>query len=616
MSYKFREKNKKFLAGLVMFVVILTSFSPIFAVTARAQYVDFMNSAKEYVLDPIAWMLAKTIMQRISASTVNWINSGFQGSPAFVTNPEAYFSNIGDQVAGQFIFSNPNLNFLCGTMGAKIKVALARGYLNQNNANYQCTLTGVGQNFDDFMGDFQNGGWDNFFELTQRQQNNPIGAYLQAENQMNQKIASKVNTKLTQLNQGKGFMSFQKCEGATQPPDPFTTPGSEADCTSSGGTMKTVTPGVVIADQLNKTLGVGNDSLVTADEISEIVASLFSQLTSRVFGSIGGLLGASSNSPSEPSVTSQMLQSTAQGTTDYFGNPPPTYTTPKNNYTTVIIDGQVYTSSTDNTGVTDSIYCLPEQENSATKFRCIYPRDYDCIAGPGAIDLIKENRRLSKLSIFAYSTAANELLNRDCPPLGVDTTSTNTTGTTPPPPPSSSGLIVRKMDTAEIISSIALNVGEGIYISIFNGLPSYNIQTPPDAIIASTFKTSPDTFEIVGRRVGNTSITFRDFSAPAQTITLPILVSSAITASINVTDLMNVYNTYAVYSQSPENTLTPPQQNMTSVVDNGNGTATYTLADSSVTTVPLYVFKFETVCRFASMIAPFANDFSFLSSCR
>ena len=182
MSYKFREKNKKFLAGLVMFVVILTSFSPIFAVTARAQYVDFMNSAKEYVLDPIAWMLAKTIMQRISASTVNWINSGFQGSPAFVTNPEAYFSNIGDQVAGQFIFSNPNLNFLCGTMGAKIKVALARGYLNQNNANYQCTLTGVGQNFDDFMGDFQNGGWDNFFELTQRQQNNPIGAYLQAEN--------------------------------------------------------------------------------------------------------------------------------------------------------------------------------------------------------------------------------------------------------------------------------------------------------------------------------------------------------------------------------------------------------------------------------------------------
>ena len=35
---------------------------------------------------------------------------------------------------------------------------------------------------------FENGGWDSFFEVSQRTQMNPIGAYLQAESLLNQKI--------------------------------------------------------------------------------------------------------------------------------------------------------------------------------------------------------------------------------------------------------------------------------------------------------------------------------------------------------------------------------------------------------------------------------------------
>src|ERR1039458_7446482 len=58
---------------------------------------------KEYVLDPLAWAVAKGLLQNMTDSTVKWINSGFQGSPAFVQNPEKFFRSIGDNIAGNFI---------------------------------------------------------------------------------------------------------------------------------------------------------------------------------------------------------------------------------------------------------------------------------------------------------------------------------------------------------------------------------------------------------------------------------------------------------------------------------------------------------------------------------
>ena len=212
---------KKFSKKIVVYVLVIAFvFSPILATPVQAQWIDISQAAKEYRLDSIGWMIANTIVQRITASTVNWINSGFNGKPAYVTDPEAYFQDMGDKIAGQYIFSNPNLNFLCGPISAKIRLALTSNYLQEKQ--WQCTLTQVGKNMDDFMNNFENGGWDNFFELTQRQQNNPIGAYLQAENMINQKISSKVNTKLNELNQGKGFMSYEKCEvwGDMPPPPP------------------------------------------------------------------------------------------------------------------------------------------------------------------------------------------------------------------------------------------------------------------------------------------------------------------------------------------------------------------------------------------------------------
>ncbi|MEK7634897.1 MAG: hypothetical protein AAB446_00450 [Patescibacteria group bacterium] len=466
--------NKKILLTLIIAFV----FSPFLAPRAQAQYIDIWNAVKDGALDMVGWQIPKMILQRMSASTVNWINSGFSGSPAYVTDPGAYFTNVGDQIASNFIFNKPELRFLCGPIAAKIRIALARSYVGSGGSSgqqWQCTLTEVGQNMEDFMGDFSRGGWDNFFELTQRQQNNPIGAYMMAEDAMNKQIATKVNTKLNELNQGSGFLSYEDCETFPTVPDITTgldpnsqtsfVPGEEEVC-------RTVTPGSVIAGKLGDTLGKGEDSLVTADEINELVGALLNQLTSQVMGGVGGLLGASrsSGSSSNTDNSRSLIEQLASGNqgdtvTDYFGNTQQNNTPQTPNYTTVIIDNQVYMSSTDNTNVSMP-YCLPEQADFAItdRFQCITPTDYDCVMGPGAIDLIKENRRLSTGTIFTRAALRSALLGRDCNPTGIHsqtgtiTPPPPTTTTPPPPPPPSTSAIQMLGDNPE-----TLNVSSGYY---------------------------------------------------------------------------------------------------------------------------------------------------------
>lgn len=333
MFYSSKKINKK-IAGLLTLLVLFSSFSPIFARKAEAFiFTDWVNFAvnavtsiginslwvKEYALDSVAYTVTNLIIEKMAASTVNWINTGFKGSPAFVTNPESYFKNIGDQIAGDYIFNNPNLNFLCGPISARIKIALTANY-NQER-QWQCTLTDVGRNLGDFMNQFENGGWNSFFEVTQRTQNNPIGAYLQAENQLNLQIATVQDTKEKQLNWGSGFLSYEECTTVTST-SISEVPGSNES--SSLGSIDThcsiTTPGSVIENKLNSVLGISDNRLAAADEINEIVSALLNQLTLKIVGGIGsGLRSLSGSGPSDSqSFTGQLTNSSKNEQIDKY----------------------------------------------------------------------------------------------------------------------------------------------------------------------------------------------------------------------------------------------------------------------------------------------------------
>jgi hypothetical protein len=290
---------------------------------------------KEYILDGLAWALAKALVQSMVASTVNWINSGFQGSPSFLTNPEGYFADVGDQVTGNFISNTGILSNLCSPFSADLRLALALGQAGYGS-RYKCTLNSVianvknstvnGMSIQGFMnGDFSQGGWPAFISLSEPQ-NNESSAYLQAHSDLLQQIGAKQSSINQQLTQGHGFLSFQSCTdvtasisgGGSFAPQSLglsndqyaqlqknvagtyntgngTSIQQTADATGEHYKQcSTQTPGSVISASLNKSLGATQDSLVTADEIDEVIGALMNQLVSTIL--TGGLHSASQKS--------------------------------------------------------------------------------------------------------------------------------------------------------------------------------------------------------------------------------------------------------------------------------------------------------------------------------
>ncbi len=271
---------KKILVSTIILSLLLLS-SP---QKTYAQYVDVSNALKEYGLDSVAYMVAKTITRKLTQKTINWINSGFKGNPGYITDPEQFFLDAGDELASQFL-SQAGINQLCSPFKAQVRLAITKNYINDNNNNYSCTLSLLQNNFDSFTQDFTQGGWQGWFEITQNQQNNPYGAYLAARNSLSLQVGNQIQTKSKEIDLGRGFLNLTRC-----PPGQETYIGAQRYCKVK---EESVTPGVVIQDQITETLGSKWGELVSADEFNEIITALVSQLIEQVAGNVSGLRGAS-----------------------------------------------------------------------------------------------------------------------------------------------------------------------------------------------------------------------------------------------------------------------------------------------------------------------------------
>ena len=182
---------------------------------------NIMAHMKDFILDKAAYLLAKQILHQMTTSIVNWINTGFKGSPSFLTNPEGFFLDAADQVTGEFLASNGALSRLCSPFSLDIRLALALDQTVSASKRYTCTLgkiisaqKGTIEGFTN--GDFRQGGWPAFISLTMEPQNNRYGSYLQARSDLFYLINKKNNTINTDLNRGRGFLSWQKCNDISE----------------------------------------------------------------------------------------------------------------------------------------------------------------------------------------------------------------------------------------------------------------------------------------------------------------------------------------------------------------------------------------------------------------
>ncbi len=248
-------------------------------------------AGKELIGDGIAWQLINIVLKGMVQSITKWVASGFKGSPAFVTDFEGFMTDVADKVAGNFIWGNKELRFLCSPYALNIKLALDIQYRATRAYEAQCTISGIIKNTDQFLaGDFLQGGWDGWYEVALNPQNNVYGAMLEAQQGLNASIGTAQLTQKSLLDFGNGFFSVK--DPACKP-----VPG-ETDDYFDDSKCGVVTPGKAVETQLNMALGSGLRRVELADEINELIGALFSQLAGEALSGAGGLLGLNSPSPS------------------------------------------------------------------------------------------------------------------------------------------------------------------------------------------------------------------------------------------------------------------------------------------------------------------------------
>ncbi len=188
--------------------------------TAGSAAISASNSIRQWALEVYRQstrVLAKRLLAKITQDTVDWINSGFHGSPLFLENPDSFFRDIAKSqirllvdMIGYDTFRFP--------FGRETALNVINSYKNQFEINAQYTLSKVINDPDllvRYRNDFNYGGWNGFLVNTQYPQNN----YLGFEGLVQQNLASRLQGTLqapaqkvqNALQQGMGFLSPQTC---------------------------------------------------------------------------------------------------------------------------------------------------------------------------------------------------------------------------------------------------------------------------------------------------------------------------------------------------------------------------------------------------------------------
>lgn len=291
---------------------------------------------KETSLDTIAWKVGREMIASISKSTIKWINSGFNGSPAYVTDLQRTLLSVSDKVANDFFreltvnksIDSPFRNIIAASLRDQYYRATGRNsYFNLN----QYTLNQFSQNPAAFLGgDFSQGGLRAWHASTLNCQNNALCARQAAEAELYGRTGQAQGGTLRELDWGRGFRSDRgpcttnSASAGTQNSGTGTVTGGTTSThggaqTGTTGTTNTgsgtgtgqsqggavslsnvdncvgqpiINPGANINAALEKITGSELDQLNIADEFNEVIAALMSQMLKTMLGS-GGLAGLS-----------------------------------------------------------------------------------------------------------------------------------------------------------------------------------------------------------------------------------------------------------------------------------------------------------------------------------
>jgi hypothetical protein len=181
------------------------------------------------VLKQVAMAVAKRALQEMTKSTVNWINSGFHGTPLFLENPDSFFKDIAKNEVKTLVnqFGYDPRRFPFGKQFALNAINSYKSTLDNNAAYSLSTVINDPAFLYNYQNNFATGGWNGFLINTQYPQNNYLGFNMIANQELAKQIAG-VNQAPAQkaqnlLQQGMGFLSPQVCPKEINPNYPIAT---------------------------------------------------------------------------------------------------------------------------------------------------------------------------------------------------------------------------------------------------------------------------------------------------------------------------------------------------------------------------------------------------------
>lgn len=195
---------------------LLKSLTSTIASTATTATKETLSWGQK-ILEQSLKFIAKKLLAKMTQATINWINSGFHGSPLFLENPESFFRDIAKSQV-KYLVDAIGYDSVRFPFGRQTALNVIDSYKLQFETNAQYSLSKVINDPDllrRYRNDFNYGGWNGFLINTQYPQNNYLGFQMLVEQSLASRLEGTLQTPAqkvqTALQQGMGFLSPQTC---------------------------------------------------------------------------------------------------------------------------------------------------------------------------------------------------------------------------------------------------------------------------------------------------------------------------------------------------------------------------------------------------------------------
>lgn len=265
---------------------IITAFQT--GLTAGNTYAQLAQIFLEWAFKLAVEALKRQLLNMIVDQIVAWIQGG--GTPKFITDWPGFFRDAVDQAGGQFL-QELGLGLFCSPFNLTLRAAFIP--IPKFSDRSSCTLSSIGANIDNFLKNFNSGGWIAWNEMVLKPQNNIYGAYLMAWDEYEIRKSAALKAAEAEAQAGRGFLSVKKCARSHEE-----VTGQYVSQEGNGPLItetvcdeyQTITPGAVVGELAAKAVGSDIDFIVNSDDLAAYVAAISNAVLNRMFSEGVGLL--------------------------------------------------------------------------------------------------------------------------------------------------------------------------------------------------------------------------------------------------------------------------------------------------------------------------------------